>query len=853
MDMRRRLLRTAIECLVVFVMLTTSVVGTGSITLSAARSAPGQPFAPAPSASGARITPDLNPAALPVGAWYAPYSPVFGPDATATPTTPQKRKPGEQPDLRTETSETFLNADGAWTLKSYPFPIHYKAYDAASELLSQCTSAGITSDTYDALGRVTSEERDTISGTCGNSPTLTFQASVTTTYDALGNKLEQLTNYPGGTSSDYQWSYDKLNRPLTMNDGTRSYTYDMNGNVTQMQVLNAAQAPVVTQNATYDGQNRLSSLNALAGSTTLHSESYQYDPFGDRSQIVLDSATTTYSYDNLTQLTTVQQGSTTSSYSYDANGNRVSMTTSAGTTTYTYDSADVMLTSKKDPSGKVTTYTYDTNGNLIKAVYDPTGVNQITTYSYDTNNRLTGISEPNGTTVSFSYDADGHRIQKKVVSGSTTTIINDVYALGHLADQTDGTGAILATFTYDTGGTPTSVTLGSGTGAPRYYYVYNGHGDVVALTDSSGAVVASYAYDAFGALTSSSETFPNNTANWTNPYRYDGAEGVRYDAETGLYWMSVRAYDPTLGRFLSHDPLGRLAALGLDTQPYVYANNNPVNKTDPSGLFVPTRALVDGGVAVAPPPPPAAIPPPPCLIPEKCAKSHGGSKNGQATTPGGGNGGTGQSSSPQPPKQDCKGFHVYDYLCSSGGSGINLYGGDAFEFFLGDDYGTLTAAGVYGMSALLYVLGELYDSIAAQPIHPPLSVTNFNDLISASTTAAGFVMSGPLGALIGFGFSLFINHFDPAQHLYDEEVSELNRARQSMLSAVLGAIRQVTSWRDASRQGGFWSASLTLRSDYLRASALGTNFYPVLDAFAKATIVGISFDIQDIPSPYCPG
>src|SRR5579859_1109391 len=470
-----------------------------------------------------------------------------------------------------------------------------------------------------------------------------------------------------------------------------------------------------------------------------------------------------------------------------------------------------------------------------------------------TNNRLTGISEPNGTVVSFSYDADGNRIQKQVVSGSTTTILNDVYALGHLADQTDGTGAILATFTYATNGEPTSVTLGSGTGAPRYYYVYNGHGDVVALTDSSGAVVASYAYDAFGALTSSSETFPNNTANWTNPYRYDGAEGVRYDAETGLYWMSVRAYDPTLGRFLSHDPLGRLAALGLDTQPYVYDNNNPVNKTDPSGLFVPTRALVDGGVAVAPPPPPAAIPPPPCLIPEKCAKSHGGSKNGQATTPGGGNGGTGQSSSPQPPKQDCKGFHVYDYLCSSGGSGINLYGGDAFEFFLGDDYGTLTAAGVYGMSALLYVLGELYDSIAAQPIHPPLSVTNFNDLISASTTAAGFVMSGPLGALIGFGFSLFINHFDPAQHLYDEEVSELNRARQSMLSAVLGAIRQVTSWRDASRQGGFWSASLTLRSDYLRASALGTNFYPVLDAFAKATIVGISFDIQDIPSPYCPG
>jgi hypothetical protein len=57
--------------------------------------------------------------------------------------------------------------------------------------------------------------------------------------------------------------------------------------------------------------------------------------------------------------------------------------------------------------------------------------------------------------------------------------------------------------------------------------------------------------------------------------------------------MSVRAYDPTLGRFISHDPLGRLAVQGLDMQPYVYANNNPVNQTDPSGLLS-CGAMVDG-------------------------------------------------------------------------------------------------------------------------------------------------------------------------------------------------------------------------------------------------------------------
>jgi len=118
---------------------------------------------------------------------------------------------------------------------------------------------------------------------------------------------------------------------------------------------------------------------------------------------------------------------------------------------------------------------------------------------------------------------------------------------------------------------------------PRYYYVYNGHGDVVALVDASGNPVASYSYDAFGQLTAASENF-GGTTTWTNPYRYDGRDGVRYDGETGLYWMSVRAYDPTLGRFLSRDPLGR-SPLFFSDQPYVYGGNNPLINVDPSGQF----------------------------------------------------------------------------------------------------------------------------------------------------------------------------------------------------------------------------------------------------------------------------
>jgi YD repeat-containing protein len=119
---------------------------------------------------------------------------------------------------------------------------------------------------------------------------------------------------------------------------------------------------------------------------------------------------------------------------------------------------------------------------------------------------------------------------------------------GRLAYQTDGAGTLLASYTYDQAGAPESVQVGADpTTAPRSYDVYDARGDVVNLTDASGAVVASYAYDSWGNLTSASEAIPNANG-WVNPYRYDGRDGVRYDAATNFDWLSVRAYDPTLPR-----------------------------------------------------------------------------------------------------------------------------------------------------------------------------------------------------------------------------------------------------------------------------------------------------------------
>jgi RHS repeat-associated protein len=60
--------------------------------------------------------------------------------------------------------------------------------------------------------------------------------------------------------------------------------------------------------------------------------------------------------------------------------------------------------------------------------------------------------------------------------------------------------------------------------------------------------------------------------------------GREWDKETGLYYYRARYYDPMEGRFISKDPIS-FKGKDKDANLYEYTENNPVNFTDPSGLF----------------------------------------------------------------------------------------------------------------------------------------------------------------------------------------------------------------------------------------------------------------------------
>jgi RHS repeat-associated protein len=94
-------------------------------------------------------------------------------------------------------------------------------------------------------------------------------------------------------------------------------------------------------------------------------------------------------------------------------------------------------------------------------------------------------------------------------------------------------------------------------------------GSTVALTNSSGSALASYVYEPFGNATLASGSS-------ANPYQYTGRE----NDGTGLYYYRARYYAPTLGRFISEDPIG---FNGGGANLYAYAGNSPTNLRDPSG------------------------------------------------------------------------------------------------------------------------------------------------------------------------------------------------------------------------------------------------------------------------------
>jgi RHS repeat-associated protein len=159
----------------------------------------------------------------------------------------------------------------------------------------------------------------------------------------------------------------------------------------------------------------------------------------------------------------------------------------------------------------------------------------------------------------YAYNGDGLRMSKTVAGTAEPFTWDTTTSVPQLV--VDGT----TDYVFGVNGLP----LEQVSGTTTHYYDQDQLGSTRVITGGSGSVVATYTYGAYGSLTGS-------TGSTTNPFLY---AGQYQDSESGLYYLQNRYYDPTTGQFISIDPL--VAETG---QPYGYANEDPANLVDPSGL-----------------------------------------------------------------------------------------------------------------------------------------------------------------------------------------------------------------------------------------------------------------------------
>ncbi len=173
---------------------------------------------------------------------------------------------------------------------------------------------------------------------------------------------------------------------------------------------------------------------------------------------------------------------------------------------------------------------------------------------------MTG-SSTGAQTNDYVYNSDGTLVSR-TANGTTTSYIQDL-----AADQSQILAGTVGMTTTDYLNGRDTAPLAALTGGTRTWYGVDGQGSVRQSLDDSGTILGVQNYDPFGQIEAGSSPI--------GPFGYTGE---LQDPTTGQEYLRARWYQPGSGTLLGVDP--ELATTG---QPYSYANDDPVNGSDPSG------------------------------------------------------------------------------------------------------------------------------------------------------------------------------------------------------------------------------------------------------------------------------
>lgn len=422
----------------------------------------------------------------------------------------------------------------------------------------QVTSKGLKVLDFDTTTRIVQYTYDQQGRTTGVQFPGTGYPGLVYTYDGTGNLTS--IGIPGDTSyyATYDYGYATTER---LNKGTfmRSYNYTENG------WINSINDQLFNEKVTYAYKNTKDGPQYYDGKIQALSDYYK-----STNQAIQAS----YSYDNNGRLAVANLGANNpwsmgikTPLSYDNNGNILSLQT--GTTNALQFQYQAGTNKVNTVQGFNQNYTYNGNGSITAAPY---GVNSI---QYDPLSGLTlSMKNRSGNTLSFEYDGKDQRVLKTVQYGNDSTQqrlyvhgLND-YPLYEVT-KTTTTPPVNTFYIYGPKG---MVAMQQGT--KRYFVIRDYLNSTRLLIDTNNVTKATFNYNSYGTISYSSV----DTALVKMPvdYLYTGQE---YDAESGLYNYRARLYDPGSGRFYSTDPAQQYPS------PYVYAGNNPISYTDPTGAW----------------------------------------------------------------------------------------------------------------------------------------------------------------------------------------------------------------------------------------------------------------------------
>ena len=394
------------------------------------------------------------------------------------------------------------------------------SYDHAGRLLTvkhKLDALGevtLVNNVYDDLGRLQSKS---LHGSAVNKQTYTY------------NIRGWLTGVSGS----------KFTQNLYYNTGNGVAKY--NGSVSSMTWKAGNESTVRGYKFTYDGLDRL--LNAIYGETAGISTNANrfsenvtnYDKNGNIKGLQRYGQTGASAYGLIDNLT------------FTLNGNRLNRVDDAVTAS-TYGGGFEF----KDGVKQANEYAYDANGNLTKDLNKG-----ITGISYNCLNLPNAVTFSDGSTITYTYGADGTKLRTVHKIGSATTTTD---YCGNVIYENGVQKLLLTEEGY--------VTLSD---SKYHYYLKDHQGNNRVVINQSGTVEETNHYYPFGGVFASAGSI--------QPYKYNGKE---FDNKKGLNWYDygARHYDAALGRFTTND---RFAEKYYSMSPYQYGANNPVNNIDVNG------------------------------------------------------------------------------------------------------------------------------------------------------------------------------------------------------------------------------------------------------------------------------